>query len=333
MNIKYIFSSLIFLLPGALFSQIPLTLDSEFMRGGDFIIKTEVPFVNPGNKGKDAERKLCKLSDSRSDLWQTISKSDDCFDILEYDRLKHFELKDDILYYKRTQDSKSVVELEEGRQLLKYPFQYGDSIYSTCYGKGYNEEGQSFTVTGNSYTIADGIGYLSDGIDTMTDILRLHLHDEMKKTYENGTNELLVSDRYLWYGNNSRYPVMESVKTMLESNGSPDVIKQVSYAYFPAQSDKEVIKEDYASRRIEITKASLVLEDLKLTIYYNLDAESVTSLTATDIAGNVIGSKQYHSIEGGEGQIEITLDRRPMGGVLMLNVRNGNQQVSMRVTE
>ena len=345
MNIRYIFSSLLLLLPGALLSQVPLTVDPEFMQGGDILCRAEVPYVSPGADGKDAEWKLCRISESKNDLWQTVSKSDAGIDILEYDRRKHFELRDDILYYMRDQNGKSFVEFGKGRPLLKYPFQYGDSISSIIDGKGCNEEGLSYVVSVDSYTVADGVGSLSDSKDEIKGITRLHLHDEMKKTYEDGTAEHLVSDRYLWYGNGRRYPVMESVRSLIEKDGASDVLEQVSYCYFLAQSmtndgepsDKDAAtagKEDgYSSRRIEIVKAVLSPADLQLTVDYNLDEETVFSVSATDIAGNMLGSGRYHSEKGGDGHVVLSLAHRPVGGVLMLNVRNGYQQVSVKVTE
>lgn len=342
MNIKYFFLSLIILLPGALFSQIPLTNGTLFMQGEDILCRTEVPFVEPGPNGKNAVWKLSRLLDGHDDLWQTITRSDASINILEYDRMKHFEIKDDILYYMGACNGKSFVELEEGRLLMKYPFQYGDSIYSNYSGKGCEEDGLSYTLTGTSYTVADGVGSLSDGKDEIQGVTRLHLHDEMKKTYENGTAGRIASDRYMWYANDRSYPVMESVMSLLERDGASDVVERVSYAYFHVQSGTNTIEhldkddamtEKYASRMVEIVKTSFSSADLKLTVDYSLDEEALLDLIVTDIAGNVLGTEQYHSGKGGDGQIFISLARRPIGGVLMLNVTNGNQRVSVKVRE
>lgn len=342
MNIKYILSFLIFLLHGTLFSQIPLTIDSELLRGGDFLNKIEVPFVNPGSEGKNVVWEFCRLSDGHSNLWQTISKSDTGIDILEYDRMSHFELKDDILYYKGARNGISFVEYQEGRRLLKYPLQYGDSISGTCYGKGCSEDGLSYTIKGIYSTIADGTGSLTDGEDEMPGITRLHLRDEISKAYETGTVERLVSDRYLWYAEDHSYPIMESVKTLLQRYGTSDVVERVSYSYLHAQSRTNgsvqsgkdaTITGKYASRRVEIVKTTLSSVDLKLTVDYILDAEASLSLTVTDIAGNILGSTQYHSEKGEEGQISISLAHRPFGSALMLNVKNGDQQVTVIVNE
>lgn len=341
MNIKYFFTSLIFLLPGALFSQIPLTNGTLFRPGEDILCKAEVPFVEPEPNGKNAAWKLNRLSDGHDDLWQTITRSDAGINILEYDRMKHLEIKDDILYYMGTRNGKSFVELEEGRLLLKYPFQYGDSVYSTYSGKGCEDDGLTYALTGTSYTVADGVGSLSDGIDEIQGITRLHLHDEIKKTYENGIAGRIVSDRYMWYVNDYSYPIMESVVTQFERDGASKVFERVSYTYFHAQSKTNTVehpdKDDamtdkYASRRVEIVKTSFNSANMKLMVDYSLDEEALLSLTVKDIAGNVLGTEQYHSGKG-EGQISISLARRPVGGALMLNVTNGNQQVSMKVRE
>ena len=49
--------------------------------------------------------------------------------------------------------------------------------------------------------------------------------------------------------------------------------------------------------------------------------------------GNLLASAQYQNKSAGDWQECLTLSRKPIGNALMLNVRCGSQQLSLKVTQ
>ena len=140
---------------------------------------------------------------------------------------------------------------------------------------------------------------------------------------------------------------METYKWM-DGTGIPT--DSASYLYLPSQ--QYALEEDAANDSILIhlnmtialdkiekttisilpsIHASLSADGTNLTIDYTLDSKSDISFIACDIIGNILGHSYYTSKDTGQWQELITLSRKPIGNVLVLNIQCMDEKISMKI--
>ena len=194
------------------------------------------------------------------------------------------------------------------------------------------------------------MGILTDGEDTLRHVLRLHLHDYFEDDYGNETTEHWSRDCFRWYCMGYRYPVMETVITYRHDGAEKEQTNSSTYLYLPVMQmelDEDVPNEELLARleadgssgqgrqggggSLASVDASLSSDGQSLTINYSLCSTSDITFYACDIMGNVLGTSHYEGHEAGDWQECLTLSRRPIGGVLMLSIRCGDEIQSMKV--
>ena len=77
--------------------------------------------------------------------------------------------------------------------------------------------------------------------------------------------------------------------------------------------------------------AELSSDGMTLTVGYVLETDTDIAFIACDIMGNVLANIRHESKGIGEWQERITLNRKPIGNVVMLNVQCQGQKMSMKV--
>ena len=340
-----------------LFSQVSLTAMTNTLRHGDILCKVEVPFVDAGDRGDDAVWQFGETTKDSRDYLQLINSNGDTIAIYEEGKILHYLVRGDTLYNKGEQSRRAYQILSRERPTLKYPFQYGDSIAGNYVGDG-RYENSRYAVSGFGYTVADGEGCLTDGEDTLQHVTRLHLWDDYVLDYGKGETMHVVEERCQWYCAGYRYAVMESQRTSLYEEGTLTPIDSISYLFLPVmqmtlaedeandellaaleaadaaqgQSDSNQNESGQSQGSLTAIDASLSSDGRTLTIHYQLDADTDVTFLACDIMGNLLASAQYQNKSAGDWQECLTLSRKPIGNALMLNVRCGSQQLSLKVT-
>ena len=336
-----------------LFSQVPLTTLNNTLRHGDILCKIEVPYVEQGDRGSDAVWHLPEIPEKGKEHLQTINSNTDTVAVYEEGRILHYLAKGDTLLLKGQQSPRAYRIYSQERPYMRYPFQYGDSI-SGNYKGDCRDENEYYTLDGFGYTVADGSGCLTDGEDTLKHVIRLHLSDDYVNTYSDGTAEHLKEDRYLWYCAGYRYAVMESVKTSRYEKEGLVPTDSITYLYLPymqldlaedaannhliaelaaADAAREALSHGQGVGAITAIDAKLSPDGQTVTIQYQLGSDSDITFYACDITGSMLGSVMYQNRETGEWQDTLALDRRPIGNTLILSVRCGKEQFSLKVSK
>lgn len=318
------------------------------MRAGDVLYKMKIEYMNVGGAGINQTWVLGNIEENSKDIVQGIVTKGDTVTVLEKGNISHYILRGDTLFEKGAQQKRSYRLYDTMRPLVRYPFQYGDSIAGAYKGEG-REENLDVSVRGWGYTVADGTGILTVGYDTLHHVTRLHLSDDCVETYDNQQEIHIKRERYLWYCAGYRYPVMESVK-WLDASGVPT--DSFTHLFLPVQQYS--LDEDMANstlldslnmaetlknaekntiRELSSIQAGLSSEGMTLIVNYVLNADSDIAFIACDIVGNVLANIRYRSKGTGEWQEHITLNRKPIGNVVMLNVQCKNKKISMKVFE
>ncbi|MGC3978309.1 MAG: hypothetical protein QM751_08870 [Paludibacteraceae bacterium] len=103
---------------------------------------------------------------------------------------------------------------------MKFPFQYGDTLFSVFEGKGIYSNMLKLKVKGWTRVQADAEGTLKlPGGITVPDALRTHTTRYYTETGKDSVQMTL--DTYTWYARALRHPVFESIKTTLHRLPSP----------------------------------------------------------------------------------------------------------------
>ena len=344
---------LAFLPSSFLFSQVPLTTSNNTLRHGDILCKIEVPYVEQGDRGSDAVWYLPEIPEKGKEHLQTINSNTDTVAVYEEGRILHYLVKGDTLLLKGQQSPRAYRIYSQERPYMRYPFLYGDSI-SGSYMGDCRDENEYYTLDGFGYTVADGAGCLTDGEDTLRHVTRLHLSDDYVNTYADGTAEHLKEDRYQWYCAGYRYAVMESVKTSRYEKEGLVPTDSITYLYLPymqldlaedaannqliaelaaADAAREALSHGHGVGAITAIDAKLSPDGQTVTIQYQLGSDSDITFYACDITGSMLGSVMYQKREAGEWQEALVLDRRPIGNTLILSIRCGKEQFSLKVSK
>lgn len=333
-------------------AQTPITRNHNTMRSGDLLYKLEVDFVEAGESGENKVWTLGKVTDDSKEFLQEIIAKDDTIAIIEQGRILHYLIHGDTLFFKGLQQSRTYCLYDKERPVMRYPFQYGDSIYGKYNGKGIDENLET-SIQGWGYSVADGTGILTDGEDTLRHITRLHLYDDYVEHYADQAAFHIRCHHYLWFCAGYRYPVMESTqRTLVNANSTEEPLDSITYMYLPAQqyslsadADNDFIlqqlainanrenaqRENNGNNGLSSVNASLSSDGMSLTINYTLSTNTDISFIAFDVVGNVLGTSQQQNKNAGEWQEFITLDRKPIAGVLMLNAKCGGETTSLKV--
>ena len=348
-----VFASSLYFLPQLSLGQTGLSISTNSPRHADLLCKVEIPYVDVGDRGEDIVWPLGEVNDDCKDYLQLINSNADTIAIYEEGRILHYLVKGDTLQNKGVQSRRAYQIYSHERPLLRYPFQYGDSIWGDFSGDG-RYENSRYSVTGFGYTVADGTGCLTDGEDTLRHVIRLHQLDEYVQDFGKDGSECFQEECYRWYCAGYRYAVMESKVTSVYIDNVLIPVDSVSYLYLPVKQmelagdeDNEqllamIASADAAQSQsssgndigvLSQISASLSTDGLSLVISYRLDARSEISFIACDILGNLVASSHYQNKETGDWQECLILSRRPIGNALMLNIRCGSQQMSMKVTQ
>ena len=336
-----------------LFSQVPLTTLNNTLRHGDILCKIEVPYVEQGDRGSDAVWHLPEIPEKGKEHLQTINSNTDTVAVYEEGRILHYLAKGDALLLKGQQSPRAYRIYSQERPYMCYPFQYGDSI-SGSYKGDCRDENEYFSLDGFGYTVADGAGCLTDGEDTLRYVTRLHLSDDYANNYADGTAEHFKEDRYQWYCAGYRYAVMESVIISRYEKEGLVPMDSITYLYLPymqldlaedaannqliaelaaADAAREAISLGQGVGAITSIDAKLSPDGQTVTIQYQLGSDSDITFYACDITGSMLVSVMYQNRETGEWQDTLALDRRPIGNTLILSVRCGKEQFSLKVSK
>lgn len=335
-----------------LFAQTTISISANAVRHEDDLLKIQIPYIESGNPGNDIVWQLGIATDDSPEFLQSINSNGDTIAIYEEGRMLHFVMRNDTLYDKGIQSRRAHRIYAQERPVLHYPFGYGDRIEGSYAGVG-RDENLTYTVDGNGYTEADGFGVLTDGTDTLRHVTRLHMHDEYILDYGEQDLQHLAEDRYLWYCAGYRYPVQETWQLSLREDSTLTPLDSTAYLYLPvmqladlpddpenAQIQADLAAADDSARTSPLqpsgpfspVSAKLSPDGTSIILEYELASDVPLHILASDILGTLLGSVHYASRPAGIWQDHLTLSRRPVGGIAVVNVECGMQSLTMKMT-
>ena len=336
-----------------LMAQIPITNTKNNMRSGDVLRRIEINYVFGGEAGQNKVWTLGRISEEDKDLFQAIMANEDTIAVFEKGIIKHYIMHGDTLCFKGNQQRHSFLIYEHERPVLCFPFAFGDSISGNYTAKGLDDNIDLF-VNGWGYSVADGTGVLRNSEHTINHISRIHLFDDYFENHGNQVELHIRSNRFLWYCDGYRYPVMESVRrVIIGDNAEETPLDSVTYLYLPVQqsdlaideandsilwnlakSNGETITTDGSfGKSLSYVQAELSADGHSINVSYSLLDNSELRIAAYDIMGSQLGLSYYKNKEVGEWQECITLKRKPISNILMLKINCNEETTTIKVNE
>jgi len=203
-------------------SSHSLTTERNAYRAADQLVKQQVEFKDPGSTGKGLYWDFSTLQPINENYTLNYFIPDSA----RMTRLCGQE-HNTRYYFRQQQDSLQAVGYENATTYMEYtipelrmrfPFSYGDTLFSYFTGKGEYCHRIALAVKGYTRIKADAVGDLKlPNFETVKKALRVRTLRHYTETGKDSVEMTL--DTYAWYASGIRYPVFESVKTTLSRKG------------------------------------------------------------------------------------------------------------------
>ena len=319
----------------SLLAENSITRDLNFYRAGDQITKQQVEFVDPGDPGQNVVWNFSRLKtvNEKYNLWYLRKTRKDPAHMvcLEHRTSYRYELKGDTLWMMGYDNSTTKMCFIEFEMQLRYPFQYGDSLYSAFSGTGKYCQKVDLVAKGETFVKADASGTLiTPTNDTLYNVLRVK---RLRHYTEIGVGSThLQLESYSWYARGYRYPVFETVKSNVLQGDS--TMENFSTAFYYPIKDLQALAEDpenEALRNEDPETEDIILNcktypnpiDNNLTIRYELSREARVAYKVCNLSGLPVASLSARTLPAGNQQQSISMSGCTPGDyVLHITVNN-----------
>lgn len=255
-------------------------------RAVDRLIKQQVEYKDPGSKGKDLiwDFRMVQPINEEYKLNYFIPDSTRMERLcgLEH-RTRYYYLQHaDTLWTTGFENATTYMEYIQSELKLKFPFSYGDTLFSYFEGKGEYCHRDSLHVQGYTRVEADAKGELQlPDFETVKNALRVHT---LRHYTQTGKDSLeMILDIYSWYANGVRYPVFESIKTTLSkklpsAGGEVDTTVFTTSFYYPPEEQISQVEteplptetnEELSGAAAVFTEATLLPNPVTDKLYLN----------------------------------------------------------------
>lgn len=338
---------LIFIIFGCLLSfslqAQSLIFDCNQPRGGDRLIKRMVTTNKPGESGVEQiwDFSELELQDADYELRYTAQGNDTIIGT-EHCTMYYYRTSGDSLFCIGYENPTTYIAYQKPELLLAFPVFQGRSITDYFDGKGIYCEQLDIRLRGKSMVMADASGTLIlPGGDTLRKVLRTYTHrfihqkmlprstmpdtlqlDTLAFVLSRDSIEYLLSndsihletETWRWYADGYRYPVFETVKSMVYKFGNVYEHFTASFVYLP--------DEQYYD------------------LPYDMDNQELRDRIADDQRGwrdideNGENGKRDDSIDyrfrvGNDGDLHITYDLKQSGEILLMLYDLQGRQLSV----
>jgi hypothetical protein len=304
---------------------------------GDNIYKYQASYKEPGPVGKGLQWDFTDVEASGEQY--TINyfwpEENDTSLIcgMEHDTRYYYLQQNDSIWSTGFENYTTRMNYGSPELKLKFPFQYGDTLYSTFQGEGMYCNLFPLKVKGWTRVQADAEGELRlPGGITVPNALRTHTTRYYTETGKDSIQMIL--ETYTWYAQNLRYPVFESIKTTLHNNrqqqelqdgeakNADSAIYYTSFYYTPAEL-KEAQSETKDSTDIDgnpIPEAAKIFTEARmlpspvvtnLNIDYRLTRTASVWFSVHSNSGLIVCQTTPQTLDEGYHQAQM-----PMGGLI-----------------
>lgn len=254
-------------------AQHALQSQLNMLRPGDELIKYQVSYKDPGRSGENVLWDFSRLKEENDSYQLKYTAQDSLIVGTEHRTRYYYALSNDSLLCRGYENQTTLMENKRPELLLRFPVRYQDRTKNYYYGQGKYCDRLDISVMGTVESHADAYGMilLPNG-DTLRHVSRVktvkQIAEETKphsfsidkeKQVETISSDsidyrlekdsvLLSVETYRWYAKGYRYPVFETVKSLVNKRGKESKYFDVAFFYPP--QDHYYLEEDEANQAI-----------------------------------------------------------------------------------
>jgi hypothetical protein len=202
---------------------------------GDNVYKYQAGYKEPGPAGKGLQWDFADVEASENQytinyFWPLENDTSQICG-MEHDTRYYYLQQNDSIWSTGFENYTTRMNYVKPELKLKFPFNYGDTLYSVFEGEGMYSNLFPLKVKGWTRVEADAEGELRlPGGITVPNALRTHTTRYYTETGKDSVQ--MIFETYTWYAQNLRYPVFESIKTTLHNNRLQDADSAIYYTSF-----------------------------------------------------------------------------------------------------
>lgn len=246
--------------------QNRLTQIQNGLRASDNLFKQQVEFKEPGSSGRNLiwDFRMLTMLNNNYSLKYFIPDSTQMDTIcgLEHHTRYYYSQKRDSVWSTGFENTTTIMKYNSPELRMKFPFNYGDTLFSLFNGEGEYGHLIKLNVSGYTRVVADAEGtLLLPGSEEVKKALRVRTMRYYTETGKDST-EMMI-DTYSWFAKGVRYPVFESVKTDIikrkrsrNTGASDTTIFKTSFYYPPQLQNAQVPRYDSPNDSTVFTNAS-----------------------------------------------------------------------------
>lgn len=196
---------------------------------------------------------------------------------------RFYHVKEDAILLRGVQSTLDSIIYSESQVVMKYPFNYGDSISSSFCGQGKYCETYNMTEYGTLTVVADARGriLLPNGME-LTNVLQLHCILRKTQQFENHGSAQAdttaikqeINETFYWYSPYCRYPVFAHQTYTCYADNTPVSSQSQAFCYLPDSVMEKLICDDikkceraYSHRETSFVEGKGNVEDIPFSYH------------------------------------------------------------------
>ena len=274
-----------------------LTSDLNAFRAGDQLVKQQVVYKDPGRSGENVLWDFSNLSAINDEYELSYRCLGDSSSIIgtEHRTMYYYSLTNDSLLLCGYENPTTLMRNQQPELLLKFPMVYQNEIKTYFSGQGKYCERLQLDAMGISETVADAYGVMVlPSRDTLRHVFRTHTVKWIAESTsplprkKNTNNPIIVVlsdsidyrlandsiiygvETYRWYAKGYRYPIFETVKSIIQKKGEDLDYFDVAFFYPPQEHYYIENDENNLATLEEIENDPIINNDPWAGLTYNV---------------------------------------------------------------
>ena len=308
----------------AVFTQPHLRLsgNANSFHSGDSLYKYQVEYKDPGSMGRELEWDFTKLNilNENYQIKYFLPDKKDTTRLcgMEHRTRYYYRQQNDSLWATGFENYTTRIGYTTPELKMKFPFSYGDTLYSTFEGEGLYSNMLKLHVKGYTRVKADAEGMLKLP-ELAGKALRVHArrhYTEVKAGRDDpfsaaasdsvpdparGDTLRMTLDTYSWYVKDIRYPEFESIKTTLHRQGQDTAVFHTSFYYTPEELPVKQPEDELPVIEQVFTEASMVPNPVvnDLQVNYKLTRRAVVWFSVHNNIGQPMRHTAQRTLDAG----------------------------------
>lgn len=298
-------------------SQISLTYENHALKAGENHTTQYVENVNHGDAG---ENQIWDFTDFKCDKTKT-SEINSAFETENYSKFSesniavfddenefYFNVNEDVNEYLGLTTTTAVIHFNQPIIKMKYPFDYKDEISGEFSGEGLYYGEIISDIYGDYYVTADGYGtILLPNNVSIDNVLRIKTINHIFETACNTTE--FINEKYLWYSENSRYPIMVVINNTKITNNDTIITNFGYYNENAYQTQLEVAHSNIIEYSVNVYPNPFVDN---INISYSLKEEAKVNIEIFNSIGQKIETLVDNQLQNGNQIINYNVNKNSL---------------------